>query len=243
MREWLGLPIAASAQAAQIDRTLILVHWLMLVLFLGWGLFFVYVLIRYRARHTTAIVPTNVQGRWATAVEVGVLVAEVGLLVFVSLPAWWARVNAVPSASESVVVRVVGEQFTWNVHYPGPDGRFGRTRVDLIGPTNSLGLDSSDPDAKDDVTTVNDLHLPLNIPAVVYLTSKDVIHSFTLPQMRVKQDMIPGSMQMTWFTPTRVGQWEIVCSQLCGLAHYRMRGLYTVEPLDQFRVWLAAGGR
>jgi cytochrome c oxidase subunit 2 len=144
---------------------------------------------------------------------------------------------------DTIIVRVVGEQFSWNVHYPGGDGRFGRTRIDLIGPDNPLGLDRSDGDARDDVTTINQLHLPVGIPVVIYLTSKDVVHSFTLPQMRVKQDMIPGSVQTAWFTPTQTGQWEITCSQLCGLAHYRMRGFYTVESDAAYRAWLAGEGR
>jgi cytochrome c oxidase subunit 2 len=71
--------------------------------------------------------------------------------------------------------------------------------------------------------------LPVNRPAIAYLSSKDMVHSFTLPQMRVKQDAIPGLLQPVWFTPTETGEWEIVCSQLCGLGHYRMRGFYTIH--------------
>jgi cytochrome c oxidase subunit 2 len=73
----------------------------------------------------------------------------------------------------------------------------------------------------------------------VYLSSKYVVHSFTLPQMRVKQDAIPGTVQPVWFTPTLTGEWEIACSQLCGLAHYRMKGFYTIETEAAFRSWLA----
>lgn len=243
MREWLGLPLAASAEAARIDQTIVFVHWLMLALFIGWSVFFVYVLVRFRRRANPHATPSDVRSRWATGVELGVLVAEVALLAFLSIPAWSARVNALPTGPSSVVVRVVAEQYSWNVHYPGGDTRFGRTRVDLIGPDNPLGLDRSDPDSRDDVTTVNELHVPLNTPVIVYLTSKDVVHSFTLPQMRVKQDAIPGSVQTAWFTPTQTGEWEITCSQLCGLAHYRMRGLYVVQREGDFRAWLAAGGR
>ncbi len=239
MRQWLGLPVAASAEAARIDQTLVLVHWLMLVLFVGWSLFFVYVLVRFRRRVNQQVSPSPVRGRWPTFIELGVLVAEIALLAFFSIPAWSARVNALPTASSSVVVRVVAEQFAWNVHYPGGDARFGATRIDLISPTNPLGLDRTDPDARDDVTTVNELHVPVNTPVIVHLTSKDVVHSFTLLQMRVKQDTIPGSVQTVWFTPTQTGAWEIVCSQLCGLAHYRMRGSFIVQSDTDFRAWLA----
>lgn len=243
MRQWLGLPVAASAEAASVDQTLVLVHWLMVVLFLGWSAFFVYVLVRFRRRANPRARPADVGRGWATGIEAGILVAEVALLAFFSIPFWSARASALPSAPGALVVRVVAEQFAWNVHYPGGDGVFGLTRVDLIGPDNPLGLDRADTSARDDVTTVNLLHVPIDTPVVVHLTSKDVVHSFTLPEMRVKQDTIPGSVQTTWFTPTRAGQWEIACSQLCGLGHYRMRGFYTVQSDAEFRAWLAAGGR
>jgi len=125
------------------------------------------------------------------------------------------------------------------VHYPGADGRFGRTVLALVSDDNPLGLDRTDPAARDDVTTINQLHLPIDVPAIIYLSSKDVVHSFTLPQMRVKQDTIPGTVQPVWFTPTQTGEWEIACSQLCGLAHYRMRGFYTVQTATDFAAWLA----
>jgi len=243
MREWLGLPVAASAEAARIDQTLVLVHWLMLGLFVGWTAFFFYVLIRFRKSANPRANSVDVRAHWATGVEVGVLAAEIALLAFLSIPFWSARVNALPTATNAVIVRVVAEQYSWNVHYPGDDGRFGRTRLELIDPDNPLGLDRTDPDARDDVTTVNQLHVPVNVPVVVYLTSKDVVHSFTLPEMRVKQDTIPGSVQTTWFTPTQTGEWEIACSQLCGLAHYRMRGFFTVQSDADFRAWLATGER
>jgi cytochrome c oxidase subunit II len=240
MLEWLGLPVAASADAVRIDRIVVLVHWLMLALFVGWGLFFAYVLVRFRRGAHPVARYEGVKGRWATLVEGGVLAAEIVLLVFFSIPAWSARVDAFPAERDSTVVRVVAEQFAWNVHYPGADGRFGRTDLSLVAADNPIGLDRSDASARDDVTTVNQLHLPAGKPVIVYLSSKDVIHSFTLPQMRVKQDAIPGVAQPVWFTPTTTGEWEIVCSQLCGLAHYRMRGFYTVQTAADFQSWLIA---
>jgi cytochrome c oxidase subunit 2 len=132
----------------------------------------------------------------------------------------------------------VGEQFAWNIHYPGPDGKFGRTDNTLVSAENPLGLDRKDPDAKDDLVTPNQLHLPVDRPVLVRLSSKDVIHSFGLYEMRVKQDAIPGMQIPVWFTPTRVGEYEISCSQLCGLGHYRMRGFVTVESQADFQAWL-----
>ncbi|MBI4886371.1 MAG: hypothetical protein HY824_04720 [Acidobacteria bacterium] len=239
MLQWLGLPAAASAHAGDVDRTLALVHWLMLVLFAGWGLFFLYVLVRFHRRAHPVASYHGLRGRWSTWLEGGVLAAEIALLAFFSIPVWSARVDAFPPERGSTVVRVVAEQFAWNVHYPGPDGRFGRTDISLLGPANPLGLDRTDPAARDDVTTINQLHLPVDRPVIVYLSSKDMVHSFTLPQMRVKQDVVPGVAQPVWFTPTRTGAWEIACSQLCGLGHYRMRGFYTIETQAAYDAWLA----
>jgi cytochrome c oxidase subunit 2 len=239
MLDWLGLPTAASAHAGEVDQLMVLVHWLMLVLFVGWSMFFVYVLVRFRrGAHPTAM-HHGMRGRWSTWIEGAVLAAEIVLLAYFSVPVWSARVDAFPSEPESTVVRVVAEQFAWNVHYPGPDRRFGRTELRLLGPSNPLGLDRSDPAAKDDITTINQLNLPVNTPVIVHLSSKDMVHSFALPQMRVKQDAIPGIAQPVWFTPTQTGRWEIACSQLCGLGHYRMRGFYTVQTQAEYEAWLA----
>lgn len=240
MLDWLGMPTAASAHAADIDEIMVLVHWLIVVLFAGWGLFFLYVLIRFRRAASPIASYEGTRSRWPTIVEGGVLVAEVVLLVGFSIPVWTARVAALPSEPQSTVVRIVAEQFAWNVHYPGPDGVFGRTDMRLLGSTNPLGLDRrSDPAARDDVTTINQLNFPVGRPVIVHLSSKDVVHSFTLPQMRVKQDAIPGIAQTLWFTPSEIGEWEIACSQLCGLGHYRMKGFYAVQTESAFATWLA----
>jgi len=240
MLRWLGLPVEASAQAARIDLIIALVHWLMLAMFVGWTIFFVYVLVRFRRGAHPQARYEGASGRLARLAEIGVVAAEVILLVFFSIPTWSARVDAFPTEQQATVVRVVAEQFIWNIQYPGPDGVFGRTRRDLVGPDNPLGLDISDPAARDDVWTQNQLNLPVGRPVIVHLSSKDVIHSFGLPQMRVKQDAIPGVEQRLWFTPTRTGEWEIACSQLCGLGHYRMRGFYTIQTQADFNAWLAS---
>lgn len=239
MMEWLGMPVAASAHAGDVDRLMVLVHWLMLVLFVGWGGFLVYVLVRFRRSAQPVAMHQGMRGAWSTWIEGGVLTAEIILLAFFSIPTWSARVDAFPSEMHSTVVRVVAEQYAWNVHYPGPDGLFGRTDPALLGPANPLGLDRSDPVGRDDITTINQMHFPVDRPVIVHLSSKDMIHSFALPQMRVKQDAIPGLAQPVWFTPTETGEWEIACSQLCGLGHYRMRGFYTVESVSEYDAWLA----
>lgn len=236
---WLGQPVAASAHAADIDRIMALVHWLMVVMFVGWSVFFLYVLMRFRrSRHPRAEYH-GVRGRWSSWIEGGVLAAEIVLLAFFSIPFWSANVDAEPPMQDSTVVRIVGEQFAWNVHYPGTDGVFGRTDIMLVDPENPLGLDRRDPAGRDDITTINVLNLPVGRPVIIQLSSKDVVHSLGLPQMRVKQDAIPGIVQPVWFTPTQTGRWEIACSQLCGLAHYRMKATYTIMTQEQYDAWLA----
>jgi cytochrome c oxidase subunit 2 len=240
MLRWLGLPAEGSAQAAGIDQIIVLVHWLMLLMFVGWLAFFVYVLVRFRRGAHPKASYRGASGRWARLAEIGVIGAEVVLLVFFSIPTWSARVDAFPVEQQSTVVRVVAEQFVWNIQYPGADGTFGRTRPDLVTAENPLGLDAADPATADDVWTQNQMNLPVGRPVIVHLSSKDVIHSFGLPQMRVKQDAIPGVEQRLWFTPTQTGEWEIACSQLCGLGHYRMRGFYSVQTPADFDAWLAS---
>src|ERR1043166_2953853 len=201
MESLLGFPAQASTHAAEIDQMTVLVHWLMAILFVGWGLFFVYVLFRFRKGANPKASYTGAKGKISKGLEVAVAVIEVILLVFYAIPAWAKRVKAFPSENEAVVVKVVGEQFAWNVQYPGPDGKFGRTDVKLVAPDNPLGLDRTDPAAKDDVTTINQLNLPVDRPVLVQLSSKDVIHSFGLIEMRVKQDAIPGMTMPVWFIP------------------------------------------
>jgi len=238
MLEWLGLPVAASAHAGEVDRIMVLIHWLMLVLFVGWSIFFVYVLIRFRQRAHPRADHRGVRGAWSTWVEGGVLVAEIVLLAFFSIPFWRTNVDANPPSNGAIQLRVVAEQFAWQVHYPGADGVFGRTDITLVSPDNPLGLDRSEPVGKDDIVVTNRMNLPVGRPVVIFLSSKDVIHSFGLPQMRVKQDAIPGIVQPVWFTPTRTGRWDIACSQLCGLGHFRMKGVYEVLEQSDFDAWL-----
>ena len=199
----LFFPEAASEHAARIDGTIDLIHWLMLLLFVGWGIFFVYTLFRFRAGANPKADPVGAKGKSSTYAEIGVALAEAVLLIGFAIPLWAERVEEFPPESESEVVRVVAQQFAWNIWYSGEDGVFGKQDLELLDEeTNPLGLDRSDPAAKDDITTINQIHLPVNKPAIIHLSSKDVIHSFNLPNMRIKQDAIPGLSIPVWFIPT-----------------------------------------
>ena len=249
MTKWMS-PIASSHGAA-IDSALGWVHWLMAILFVGWLGFFLYTLFRFRRSRNPVASHTGATTHAASWLEGAVAVAEGILLVGLSIPLWADRVRDIPAESESVVVRVVAEQFAWNVHYPGTDGIFGRTAIDKIDlQSNPLGIDRDDPAAKDDVTTVNQLHIPVNKPVIVHLSSKDVIHSFGVPEMRIKQDAVPGITIPIWWVPTvttakmreQVGKpnfvYEVACAQLCGLGHAGMRAFVTVHEQDEYQKWI-----
>jgi cytochrome c oxidase subunit 2 len=251
MTEWLGLPPLASAHGGQIDNLIGWIHIFMAILFVGWGGFFLYTLVRFRQSRNPVADYKGVTSHRSTYLEIGVAVVEAVLLIGFAIPLWAARIGDIPPENESVVVQVTGEQFAWNMHYPGPDGRFGRTDIALLDlQSNPLGLDRSDPAGMDDITTVNQLYLPVNKPVIVRLRSKEVIHSFGVPEFRVKQDAVPGLTIPIWFVPTvttaemrtRTGnpqfQYEIACAQLCGLGHARMRGFVTVQTAEEFQRWV-----
>jgi cytochrome c oxidase subunit 2 len=248
---WLGLPPLGSAHGGQIDSLIGWTHLFMFILFVGWGGFFLYALVRFRRSRNPVANYTGVKTHASNYSEVAVAVVEAVLLFAFSIPIWAARVDRMPPENEALLVQVTGEQFAWNIHYAGPDGKFGRTDITMIdSQSNPLGLDRADPAAKDDVTTLNQLYLPVNRPVIVRLKSKDVIHSFGVPEFRVKQDAIPGLTIPIWFVPnvttaemrTRTGkaefQYEIACAQLCGLGHAKMRGFVTVQTAEEFQKWL-----
>jgi cytochrome c oxidase subunit II len=246
-----GLPEQASAHAPDIDFVLGLEHAGMLALFLFFLGYLVYVLVRFRRSANPSASYGGMTSHWSVYLVFVIAAAEGVLLVAYEMPAWRERVNALPSPDRATVVRVVAEQFSWNVHYPGRDGQFGRTDVNMVSSDNPLGLDRRDPAAQDDITEINQLTVPVNHPVLIHLTSKDVIHSFTLYEMRVKQDAMPGTSIPVWFVPTvttsemrqRVGRsdfdYEIGCSQLCGLGHYRMRGFLNVTTDAEFQAYMA----
>jgi cytochrome c oxidase subunit 2 len=245
------MPEVASDHGPQIDFVNDMVHWLMLVLFIGWGLFFIIALFKFRAGANHRANYHGARSHASTYMEVGVAVVEAVLLIGFAMPLWADRMDEAPDEKDSTVVRVVAEQFVWNMHYPGADGKFGSTSVDAINlETNPLGLDRTG-DGADDITTINQLHLPVDKPVIIHVSSKDVIHSFNLPHMRIKQDTIPGLTIPLWFVPTvttdemrqRLGDdefmYEIACAQLCGLGHSTMRGFLTVHTDEGYAAWLA----
>jgi len=237
------MPPDYSAHGHELDRLNAIVHWLMLILFVAWGAYFLFVLFRFSAKRNGKASYGGMKSHFSTYAEAGVAIIEVILLVGFSIPLW-SRWTTKPGAEQNPIeLKLVAEQFAWNIHYPGKDGVFGRADASFVTSTNPLGLDPNDPKGKDDIATLNHLHLEVNRPVIIHLTSKDVIHSFFLPVMRVKQDAIPGQDVAIHFTPIRTtngDKWEIACAQLCGLGHYRMRGQFEVQTKEEFAKWLAS---
>lgn len=236
-RSW-GLPADISTHGAGIDRLIVVLHIFMIALFVGWAAFLIYTLVRFRQRKNHQAAYHVKHFKAPTYLEVGVAVFEFILLAAFATPVWLSVKNQQPVKEGVVEIRVVAQQFAWNIHYPGKDGLFGKIDPKLMDSVNPLGLDPSDPSGKDDIATLNQLHIPVGKPILVHLSSKDVIHSFDLNEMRVKQDAIPGMNIPVWFQAKEAGEFEIACAQLCGFGHYRMRGFFTAESQDNFEAWL-----
>ncbi len=233
------LPVVASQHGSGIDSminyTLITVG----VVFIVAHWVFAYFVWRFsrQERVTSRMVSRKAEWRWALIpVIVMILVAEGGVLV-IGMPVWRELYGAMES-DNVLTVEVTAEQFAWNVRYPGKDGVFGKTSPALIEQAvNPLGVDATDPNAKDDLYLGPELKLPVNTPVRILLRSKDVLHSFFLPHQRIKQDAVPGMVVEVRFVPTEVGEFEIACTELCGLGHYKMRGILTVMAQEDFQRW------
>lgn len=245
------MPILASEHGGTIDLVILLIHVVMLVAFIAWGGFFAFAVFRFRRSRQPKADYDGLKSR-VPYVAIGLMALVEGIILLtISFPFWESHVVAgAENAENPFEVRVLGQQFQWNVHYPGKDGQFGRTDPTLVDEMeNPIGLDDRDPLGEDDVTARNMLYVPVNRPVVVHLSSKDVIHSFNLPEFRVKQDAIPGMRVPVTFTATMTTDqlreltgndrrdFEIACAQLCGLGHFQMRGFMRVVEADAYEAW------
>lgn len=252
MSDFFGLPVLASEHGATVDQALIIVHGVMLVALILWGGVFYTALFKFRRKKHPQADYHGLRSKLPYVAVAVLAVVELVMLFGISLPFWEHQVVAMPEDPDPVEVRVIAQQFQWNVHYPGPDGLFGQTAIALIDEqVNPLGLDPKDPAGTDDFTTRAQLYLPVNRTALIHLGSKDVIHGFALPEFRVKQDAIPGMSIPVHFKPTMTSEefkkvsgdeargFEIACAQLCGINHYFMRGFVTIQTQEQFDDWVA----
>ena len=199
------LPIDVSEHGHRIDSLIFWTHVFMAILFIGWGAYFAYCLIQFRQRpghQATTKLPKAKASKYS---EILVVIVEAVLLLAFSIPIWAAvrGKGHVPDAQTALVVRVVAKQFEWHIHYPGRDGVFGPTDQDLVNNENVIGLDRSDEHGKDDIVSINQMHVPVNQEVLVHLSSRDVIHSFGVSLLRVKQDAVPGMVIPLWFKAIR----------------------------------------
>jgi cytochrome c oxidase subunit 2 len=212
--KWLTLPEGVSSYSARVDGLFYLILWITGIIFVIVELLLLLFLFRYRHREGRRATYTHGNNR----VEVIWTIVPAVICVVIALlsrRSWDEIKRQMPT--DAMQVEITGEQFAWNIRYAGPDGKLGTA---------------------DDVVTLNQLHFPVGRPVVATLRSKDVIHSFFLPEFRVKQDAVPGMSTRIWFDSMRVGHWEIACAELCGLGHYRMKGFVTVETPEEYAKWL-----
>jgi cytochrome c oxidase subunit II len=231
---WWLTPIASNWSA--IDDTIEITFWVTGLVFIAVNCFLAYSVFRYRFHKDKRAdyEPENKRLElWLTlftSLGVAAMLAP-GLYV-------WGKFVTVPE--DAAEFEVVGQQWHWSFRLPGQDGEFGQTAVELIDESNPFGIDQADPRGRDDILILsNEMHISIDQPVRVQLRSKDVLHNFTVPQFRVKMDLVPGIATSMWFTPTRLGRFDILCEELCGMAHYTMRGNIVVDSPQDYERWLA----
>jgi cytochrome c oxidase subunit 2 len=246
-KKLLGLPELASVHGADVDRLIVLVHYLMIVLFVGWTAYFLYTLWRFRAGRNPKADYVGVTSHTSSWVEVAVAAVEVVLLVGFAVPLWARVVDDFPKENESLVVRVTAQQFAWAARYTGADRKFGKQDISVVSASNTLGLHQADEklkpadtDGKDDVTLSfgSEIVIPVDTNVIVSVTSLDVIHSFKVLALRVTQDAIPGMRIPIHFKVTKTNTYQINCAQLCGVGHSTMKGILKVVPPAEFDTWI-----
>ena len=231
---WWFTPLASNW--GTVDSTVDITLYITAVVFVAVNLFMAYAIYRYRHNPSRRAhyEPENKKlETWLTAITaVGVAaMLAPGLVV-------WADFIKVPGGADEI--EAVGEQWQWTYRFPGADGVLGKVDSRDMSQHNPFGMSASDPAGEDDILVRDsELHLPLDRPVKVNLRSKDVLHNFAVPQFRVKMDLIPGTVTYVWFTPTRAGRYDILCMELCGIAHYTMRGSVVVDEPADFEAWLA----
>ncbi len=230
---WWFTPLASNW--SMVDVTMDITFYVTGLVFVAVNLFLAYSVIKFRyrkgARATYEPENKKLEGWLTIFTSVGVAaMLTPGLIV-------WAQFVDVPD--EAHVVEAVGQQWHWTFRYPGDDGKFGEVDAERISDDNPFGMDPDDPNGQDDILVYNpEAHLPIDQPVKFLLRSKDVLHDFAVAQFRVKMDLVPGMQTFLWLTPTKIGRFEILCEELCGIAHHTMRGAVIVEEQEEFDAWL-----
>jgi cytochrome c oxidase subunit II len=229
------MPDVATKGGETIDQLIYIICFLTGVVFVLTQIVYVYFLIKYRARKGVRATYSHGNNRlelvW-TAIPTAIFIGLWGY----SNHVWWDVLHTTPP-KDSMEIGVTAYQFAFSMQYPGADGALGRSEVKLISNDNLFGNDPSDPQTKDNFTSAV-LELPVNRPVQLRLNSKDVIHAFYIPEFRVFQDILPGrTIEWVWFTPTKIGSYQLACSQLCGSGHYNMKAQVEVVSQQDFDKW------
>jgi cytochrome c oxidase subunit 2 len=233
---WWFTPIASNW--GTIDDTINITFWVTGIVFVAVNLFMAYAVLRFRHRKNSTrrsvYEPENkkLEG-WLTAITALGVAAMLAPGLFV----WNTFVN-VPD--DAMTFEAVGQQWHWSYRFPGDDGELGLVDARNISPDNPFGMVPDDPNGQDDrLVFSNEVHLPVNQAVQALLRSKDVLHDFAVPQFRVKMDLVPGTITYVWFEPIRTGRFELLCEELCGIAHHTMRGAVIVDEESDYQAWLA----
>tara|TARA_B100001750_G_scaffold108093_1_gene85470 strand:+ start:1113 stop:1946 length:834 start_codon:yes stop_codon:yes gene_type:complete len=246
--EAFSFPELVSQNGGDIDGLIIAVHLLMLVLFVGWIIYYFVALWKFRASSNPKADYKGVKSKTITnSIEGAVIVAEL-VLVVVATYYWNFYVNKSDDFSDDSVIRVTAEQFAWSARYPGADGKLGAQSKTLVSGANPFGIDKTDPLGEDDIEVLkSDIVVPMkknkdgtSKSVTIDLASKDVIHCFKVLPLRVCQDVIPGLRIPIHFKPTKVGRYQVTCAQLCGDGHARMKGAVKVVDESEWDEWYKA---
>ncbi len=237
----LGMPENYSQHGGQVDHMIDVVHYFMLALGIGWTIFFFYCSFRFWHRRNARASYHGVKNHISSHLEIGVVIVEAVLLLGFAFPLWAERVDSFDrvQADDPVRVRCIGYQFAWNYHYPGADGKFGRIDRSLVNKVGDPCIDPNDPNGFDDYESAV-LKIPVGRPAILQITSTDVIHNFAIVPMRIQQDAMPGKDIPMWFTPLREMETSVVCAQLCGEGHANMVGTLQVISDKAYTKWADA---
>lgn len=233
----LWFPAPASHEAAALDREFLVVLWVLGALFVLAQLALFVVL-----GQTRAVKRSSWSGNWKLELAWAVIITAIFFAFNVNADRLWSHVTSFRSSRNRIEVEVTGVQFQWYFRYPGPDGKLGR--IDPIkyarpDEGNPLGIDPADPAGHDDIVS-SSLVLPAGRDVDLILRAQDVIHSVFIPVLRFKQDAVPGMEIHASIAPEKTGEYELVCTQLCGLGHYRMRAAVRVVSEEEFKEWLRA---
>ena len=230
---WWFSPLASNWSS--IDNAIIITFWVTGFVFVVLSLFLVYCLWKYRYQRNRRS-EYKPEDKKLETILVVVSAVAVAVLLAPGLSVWN---NYIKVPKDAVTVEVLAYQWGWNYRLPGEDGVLGKTNIRNISDDNPYGLYLNDPYGKDDLIVQDaDLHLQLDVNVKFLLRSIDVLHNFYVPEFRAKMDMVPGLVTYYWITPTKTGEYEVLCAELCGIAHYAMIGIISVDEEENYFNWL-----